>query len=263
MSKRPGPVVLVERVADRRDAVVHRKDEDAVAVAVERLARPHLDELERVGELAEDPAQRRRRDRGGRAARRSSAAARAARSANVFSIPGQAEVVVGVEVREEDLARGRAARPSSASAGAGCPRRSRRAGVRRRGARAAPRARGAGVGRCPRCRGRRGRGPSFSDCRGASAPATDHVAASARAGRASGPTRTLAPCRWFACSIRQIASADVAAVVLLRDRPERVVGLDRTTCLAPCAWDVRATALQTRTAIPAMRRTLTNMCSPC
>ena len=52
-----GPVGLVDGVADRRDAVVNREDEDPVAVALERLARAHLDRLERVREPAEHAAE--------------------------------------------------------------------------------------------------------------------------------------------------------------------------------------------------------------
>ena len=53
-----GPLVLDERVADRRDAVLDREDEDAVAVALERLARAQLVDLDRVAELAEDAPER-------------------------------------------------------------------------------------------------------------------------------------------------------------------------------------------------------------
>ena len=37
--------------------MVHREDEDPVAVALERLAGTHLDELERVGDPAEHAAE--------------------------------------------------------------------------------------------------------------------------------------------------------------------------------------------------------------
>ena len=65
------PVVLDERVADRRDAVRDREGDEAVVAAVERVARGELDELVRVGEPAEDPAQRAEQLARARAARRS------------------------------------------------------------------------------------------------------------------------------------------------------------------------------------------------
>ena len=98
-----GPVGLVDGVPDRRHAVVHREDEDAIAVALERLARPHLDRLERIGDLAEHPAKVVEELAQPRRARTPSSGTSRPRSANVFRSPGQAERVVGVVVREEDL----------------------------------------------------------------------------------------------------------------------------------------------------------------
>ena len=57
-SKRPGRVVLDERIADRRDAVVDGERHEAVAVAVERVAGLELHELVRIREPAEDAPQR-------------------------------------------------------------------------------------------------------------------------------------------------------------------------------------------------------------
>ena len=97
------PLVLDERVADRGNAVLDREDEQLVAVALERRARAQLLQLEPVRQPPEDAAQvaeevaepRRPVDR-----ERHVAIAERER----LQHSGQAEVVVAVEVREEDLA---------------------------------------------------------------------------------------------------------------------------------------------------------------
>src|SRR6478672_11500879 len=49
-------LLLRDRVADCGDTVVHREDEDPIVVALERLTRAHLFELDGIAELADDPA---------------------------------------------------------------------------------------------------------------------------------------------------------------------------------------------------------------
>lgn len=97
-----GPLVLDEGVADRRDAVVEREGAQLVAVAAQAVAGLQLDELHRVGEAPVDRAQRRHRPlQAGRAVdrQRQVAAAQGER----LEQARQAENVVGVEVREEDV----------------------------------------------------------------------------------------------------------------------------------------------------------------
>src|SRR5439155_26001391 len=95
-------VVLVERVPHRGDAVVHRVREDAVPVALEWLPRAHLHELELVREPPEDApqageelAQPRRAVHGEREL--------ALPELERLEHPREAEVVVAVVVRDEDL----------------------------------------------------------------------------------------------------------------------------------------------------------------
>ncbi len=97
-----GPFVLDERVAHRRDTVLDREDEDAIAVALERLARPQLVDLDWVAQLAEDAAERAvqvvqtRRPVDGEPL-----VALAQREG--LEHARQPEVVIGVKVRDEDL----------------------------------------------------------------------------------------------------------------------------------------------------------------
>ena len=56
-SKRPGPLVLDERVADGGDAVVDRERVDAVLPALERVARLELDERQPVRQPPEERPQ--------------------------------------------------------------------------------------------------------------------------------------------------------------------------------------------------------------
>jgi hypothetical protein len=94
--------VLVERIPERADAVVHGEHENPVAVAVERLAGPQLDELDRVRHLAEDAAQ---------APEQLPEPDRPVDGERDLALPQlerlqhsrQAEIVVGVEVADEDL----------------------------------------------------------------------------------------------------------------------------------------------------------------
>ena len=98
-----GPLVLDERVADRGDAVIDGERLDAVLAALERLPRLELDELERVREPPEERPQLREQVlqplRPVHRERRLVPAAQRKR----LQHPRQAEEVVGVEVRQEDV----------------------------------------------------------------------------------------------------------------------------------------------------------------
>ena len=97
-----GTLRLGDQVADRLRAVVDRERADLVVAAVEHVAGAELDGLDRVGEAAEDPPKRAEQVAEARRAverQRHLAAAEGER----LQHPGQPEVVVGVEVREEDV----------------------------------------------------------------------------------------------------------------------------------------------------------------
>ena len=97
-----GPFLLDERVAEGRHAVLDVERDDAVFAAVEHVVGLQLDELEGIGEPPEDPAQR--AEQVGEPARTVDGdrlLAPAQREG--LQHPGQAEVVIRVEVREEDL----------------------------------------------------------------------------------------------------------------------------------------------------------------
>ena len=72
----PGPRVLDQREAERLHAVRDREGDEVVVASLEHVAGLQLDELERVGQLPEDPPQRPEQLLQARAARRSSAAGR-------------------------------------------------------------------------------------------------------------------------------------------------------------------------------------------
>ena len=75
---------------------------DLVVAAVERVARRELDRLDRIGEVPEDTPQAREQvAQAGRAVDRQRHLAPAQREG--LQHPRQAEVVVGVEVRQEDV----------------------------------------------------------------------------------------------------------------------------------------------------------------
>src|SRR5581483_6465280 len=96
-------VVLDERVAERRDAVVERERVDAVLAALELLAHVELDEGEPVRQPAEERAQPREQLlEAARAVDRERDVVAAAKRERLQH-PGQAEEVIGVVVREEDL----------------------------------------------------------------------------------------------------------------------------------------------------------------
>jgi hypothetical protein len=96
------PRVLDDAVTVRSDPVLDREGEDAVIAALQGVARGELAQLDVVGELSEDPAQHSeevdeaRRPVDGQ---RQLAAPKRKR----LQHPGQAEVVVCVVVRQEDL----------------------------------------------------------------------------------------------------------------------------------------------------------------
>ncbi len=96
------PLLLDERVADRRGAVVDLNRLDRVVAALDPLAGAELDEPVRVRELAEDPRERAEEvlepARAVDGQRRLAPAER-----ERLHQAGQPERVVGVEVREEDL----------------------------------------------------------------------------------------------------------------------------------------------------------------
>ena len=99
-----GARLLDEGVADRGHAVRDGERDDRVAVAVERVPRTQLDEVERVGQLPEDAPQRAEEvAQAGRPVdgQRHVAAAERER----LQHPGQAEVVIRVVVGHEDLRR--------------------------------------------------------------------------------------------------------------------------------------------------------------
>ena len=94
--------MLDERVADGADAVVDGEGDQPVAVALQRVARCELDDVEPVREtsedaaqVAEEPACTRRPVHGDRQL--------AAAQSERLEHSGQAEEVVGVEVGEEHL----------------------------------------------------------------------------------------------------------------------------------------------------------------
>ena len=91
-----------ERVAVRADAVLHLEGGNPVVAAVEHVAGAKLHELEVVGELAEDAPERSEEvGQAGRAVDDERDLAPPQREG--LQHPRQAEVVVGVVVREEDL----------------------------------------------------------------------------------------------------------------------------------------------------------------
>ena len=99
----PRTRVLDERIADRRDTVRDGEDDEAVIVPDQLVSGAQLLQLDGVGEPAEDPPHGVEeiaetgwpvdRDRNLAAAERKG-----------LQHPGQAQVVVGVVMREEDLA---------------------------------------------------------------------------------------------------------------------------------------------------------------
>ena len=70
-SKRPGRSCLDQGVAAGADAVLDREGADLAALDLDRVARLHFDQLEPEADLADQPAEGRRRGRAGRAAHRS------------------------------------------------------------------------------------------------------------------------------------------------------------------------------------------------
>jgi hypothetical protein len=98
----PGTRVLGQAVAVRPDAVLDGEGEDAVIAALERVAGHELAQLDVVGELPEDPAEDPEKvDQARRAVDREWQLAASERER--LQHPRQAEVVVGVVVRQEDL----------------------------------------------------------------------------------------------------------------------------------------------------------------
>jgi hypothetical protein len=97
-----GARILDEAVPVRRDAMLHRKSENAVIGALDGLAGPELSQLDVVRQLPEDPAQdaeeldepRRPVDGQWRVT---------PAEGECLQHPGQAEVVICVVVRQEDL----------------------------------------------------------------------------------------------------------------------------------------------------------------
>ena len=173
--------------------------------------------------------------------------------------PGQAEVVVGVEVREEDLLeigqpdrRAHQLPLGSFAAVEEQPVAAAAHEQRRRRARW-PSA------RCRTCRGRRGRGPR--------APIVASAAAAADR-RATGST-SVCPARTSALAqvVRPLDPpdrvADVAAVVALRDRPERVVRPHRHHLLRAVRLGGARDGAPDENGDPYDEKILTNMCSPC
>ncbi len=99
----PGPRLFDERVADRVAAVVRSEGLDPVLVAREHVARPERDELVGIGEPPEHaPQVAEQVGETGRPVDRDRQLATAEREG--LQHPGQPQEVVGVEVREEDLA---------------------------------------------------------------------------------------------------------------------------------------------------------------
>jgi hypothetical protein len=97
-----GPRGLHERVAVRPDPVGDLEDDEAVVAAVEDVARPQLDELEGVRELAEHTAEGAEElDEAWRAVDSQRELAPPERER--LQHPRQTKVVVGVEVGHEDL----------------------------------------------------------------------------------------------------------------------------------------------------------------
>ena len=98
----PRPRQLNERVPVRGDSMGHREDEDSVVAAVESVAVPKLDELERIGELSEDAletAEEIPEARGTVDGERDLPATERERLQHAR----QAQIVIGVIVREQDL----------------------------------------------------------------------------------------------------------------------------------------------------------------
>ena len=96
------PLVLDERVADRRDTVRDGEGAQAVVVADQLVALPELFQLHGVGELPEDAPERIEEvAEAGRAVDRDRHLPPTHREC--LQHPGQPEVVVRVVVREEDL----------------------------------------------------------------------------------------------------------------------------------------------------------------
>ena len=99
----PGPRQLDERVAVRRDPVGDAEHDDAVVTAVEHVPVPELDELEAVREPSEDALERGEQiPEAGRPVDRERHLAAAQRER--LQHPREAEIVVGVVMRHEDLA---------------------------------------------------------------------------------------------------------------------------------------------------------------
>ena len=97
------PLVLEQCVADGVASVQDREDVEHVAVAREAVAGPQLDQRVLVGELAKDPAQvGEQRSQAGRPVDRDRLLAPAHRER--LQHAREPEIVVGVVVREEDLA---------------------------------------------------------------------------------------------------------------------------------------------------------------
>jgi hypothetical protein len=93
---------LHERIAVRHDAVSNLEDDEAVVAAVHDVPRSQLNELEGVRELAEHTAEGAEElAEAGRAIHRQRKLPPAERER--LQHPGQAQVVVGVEVSHEDL----------------------------------------------------------------------------------------------------------------------------------------------------------------
>ena len=152
------PRVLDQREAERLDRVGDREGDEVVVAALEHVAGRQLHQLERVGQLAEDPPQRAEELlQAGRPVDRQRQLAAAERER--LQHPGQAEVVVGVEVRDEHLAQldeaDRGAQHLPLRALAAVEQQPLAAAAQR----AAPRGRAGPSGPSPRCRRRRGRDP--------------------------------------------------------------------------------------------------------
>lgn len=93
---------LDQRIAVRRRPVSDLEDDQPVVTAVDGVPRPQLDQLERIGELPEDPAERPEEVvQAGRSVHGERKLASAERKRLQHS--GQTEVVVCVEVADEDL----------------------------------------------------------------------------------------------------------------------------------------------------------------
>ena len=99
----PRPRLLDQRVADGVPAVIRSEGLDPVLVAREHVARPERDELVGIGEPPEHaPQVAEQVGEAGRAVDRDRQLPPAKREG--LQHPGEAQEVVGVEVREEDLA---------------------------------------------------------------------------------------------------------------------------------------------------------------